>query len=159
MILTPGNSLLLLVCVTHRPMNFTMATMANQATEAATGKNKPHFWQFQNIFWNFSILSFFFSFFLQVISRKLRRSSQHGWLCVAWSSHRYRYAETAMFSKRHFLRFLTGLHKEFICSYIQALLIDAVLWDSFTSVHLSDILCNVNSDFFCRHSLGIPFSL
>lgn len=96
---TPGNPLLLHVCVTHRHMNFTMATMANQATEAAKGKNKPHFDNFKTYFRTFPSPPLFF---LHVINRKLRRSSQHEWLCVAWSSHRYRYAEEAMFSKRHF---------------------------------------------------------
>lgn len=95
----PRKSLLLRICVTHRHMNFTMATMANQATEAAKGKNKPHFDNFKTYFGTFPSPP---PFILHVINRKLRRSSQHGWLCVAWSGHRYRYAEEAMFSKRHF---------------------------------------------------------
>lgn len=38
-------------------------------------------------------------------------------------------------------------------------LVDAVLCDSFTSVHLSDTVCNVDGDFFCRHSLSVSLSL
>lgn len=50
----------------------------------------------------------------------------------------------------------TKVHQLF---YSDTLLIDTVLCDSFTSVHLSDAVGNVNGDFFCRHSLGISFSL
>lgn len=56
---TPGNPLLLRVYVTHRHMNFTMATMANQATEAAKGKNKPHFDNFRTYFGTFPPPLFF----------------------------------------------------------------------------------------------------
>lgn len=38
-------------------------------------------------------------------------------------------------------------------------LVDAVLCDSFTPVHLPDAVCNVDGDFFCRHSFSISFSL
>ena len=38
-------------------------------------------------------------------------------------------------------------------------LVDAVLCDSSTSVHLSDAVCDINGDFFCRRPLSVPFSL
>lgn len=42
---------------------------------------------------------------------------------------------------------------------VNALLVNTVLRDSSTSVHLPDTVCNINGDFFCRHSLGISFGL
>lgn len=58
---TPGNLLFLRVCVIHRHMNFTAATMANQATEAAKGKNKPHFDNFRTYFGTFPSPLLFFA--------------------------------------------------------------------------------------------------
>lgn len=44
-------------------------------------------------------------------------------------------------------------------SWRNTLLVDAVLCDSSTSVHLSDAVCDINGDFFRRHPLSVPFSL
>lgn len=44
-------------------------------------------------------------------------------------------------------------------SWRNTLLVDAVLCDSSTSVHLSDAVCDINGDFFCRRPLSVLFSL
>lgn len=104
-------------------------------------------WQSVNIFQDFSM------YFLYVINRKPGWSSPRGWPCVAQRHPR-------SVSDTHFFNILwLDATKKFMCFHTQTLLIDAVLCDPFTSVHLPDILCDADSDFSCRHSLGIPFSL
>ena len=57
------------------------------------------------------------------------------------------------------IQYVRGTKDVHLPFQLDAPLVDTVLCDSSTSVHLPDAVCNINGDFFCRHSLSISFSL
>lgn len=96
---------------------------------------------------------------IYVIYRRLRMSqqaktaSQSPWPC----SHAARATSSSRFLNS--IQDVRGTKEVPLPFSWCTLLVDAVLCDSSTSVHLSDAVCDINGDFFCSHPLSLPFSL